>query len=83
MVPKVLQRPIPIVVIIITKVFTAGMDFFPQFTVENHTHIMFCTLPWHHFDLHRFKSRITKSTKRKGGKILISRSVRGSQKLNR
>ena len=68
MLAKVLQRPIPVVVIIITKVFSTGMDFCPQFTVEDHTHIMFCTLPWHHLDLHRFKSRITKSTKRKGKK---------------
>jgi hypothetical protein len=65
MLAKVLQRPIPIVVIIITKVFSAGMDFFPQFTVEDHTHIMFCTLPWHHLDLHIFKSRITKRYKEK------------------
>lgn len=46
-----LQRPVPIIIIIFTKIFSTANNFLPGRSVERHSHIVFTANPWGHLDL--------------------------------
>lgn len=53
-----LQGPVPIVVVIFTKVFCTANDFLPGRLVERHSHIVFAADPWCYLDLQEVQFKI-------------------------
>lgn len=48
---RVLQWPVPVVVVVITKIFCAGFDFVPRWTIERHSHVVLWANPRRNFNL--------------------------------
>lgn len=54
---RVLKRPVPIVVVIRTKILGTGFNLMPCCSVYRHAHVVFTAYPWRHFNL-ELKSKI-------------------------